>query len=99
MKIYRLNSPVQILNLNQFFSDVERNKVLLFASDAAPYMILAMQSLKVLYPKMIHVTCAAHGLHRVAEYVRDQFKNVNKLIANVKGIFTKVRIRHFFLFL
>lgn len=64
--------------------------MLLFVSDAAPYMIAAMKALTVLYPKMIHVTCAAHGLHRVADYVKDQFDDVNKLISNVKKIFTKV---------
>lgn len=72
------------------FLGANRSKVLLFVSDAAPYMIAAMKSLTVLYPKMIHVTCAAHGLHRVADYVKDQFDDVNKLISNVKKIFTMV---------
>lgn len=54
-------------------------------------MVAAAKALKVLYPKMIHVTCAAHGLHRVADFVKDQFVDVNDLIANVKKIFTKVR--------
>jgi hypothetical protein len=39
---------------------VERENVLLFVSDAAPYMIKAAQALQLLYPKMIHVTCL-HG--------------------------------------
>lgn len=43
--------------------------------------------LKALYSKMIHVTCAAHGLHRVAEEIRGQFKSVDKLIASVKKNF------------
>lgn len=38
---------------------------------------------------MIHVTCAAHGLHRVAEEVRGQFKSVDKVIVNVKKTFRK----------
>lgn len=46
---------------------------------------------QVLYPKMIHLTCAAHGLHRVAEFIRDELDNVNNLISNVKKIFTKVK--------
>lgn len=59
-------------------------------TDAAPYMVCGMNALKLLYPKMIHVTCSAHGLHRVAEFIRGQFNNVNKLISNVKKILTKV---------
>lgn len=56
---------------------VDKNKLLLVVTDAAPYMICAMQSLKVLYSKMIHVTCLAHGLHRVADFIRTEFKDVN----------------------
>jgi len=46
---------------------IRRNDVLLFLSDAAPYMVKAGDTLKVLYTKMVHVTCTSHGLHRVAE--------------------------------
>lgn len=66
-------------------------------TDAAPYMKAALDGLRLLYPKMIHVTCVAHGLHRVAEYIRDQFKLTNKLVSNVKRIFTKVRKNLFLL--
>lgn len=69
---------------------VEREKVLLIVTDAAPYMILAMSNLKVLYPNAIHVTCTAHALHRVAEFIRNEFDNVNKLISNTKKVFSKV---------
>lgn len=73
-----------------FHSGVDRKKILLAATDAAPYMTCAMKALKVLYPNMVHVTCAAHGLHRVAEFIRGEFDNVNKLISNIKKVFTKV---------
>lgn len=76
-------------------TDVHKNKVLLVTTDAASYMISAMEALTVLYPKMLHVTCAAHGLHRVAELVRTKFKAVNALISNVKRTFTKVKLRIF----
>lgn len=65
--------------------------MLLFVSDAAPYMVAAAKALNVLYPKMILVTCAAHGLHRVADFIKDQYDDVNELISNVKRIFTKVQ--------
>lgn len=65
------------------------NNVLLVTTDAAAYMSKAMNALQVLYPKMVHVTCLAHGLHRVAELVRQAHPKVNKLISTVKSIFLK----------
>lgn len=53
-------------------------------------MVYAMNGPKLVYPKMVHVTCAAHGLHRVAEFIRAEFRNVNKLISHFKGCTTKV---------
>lgn len=35
-------------------------------SDAAAYMVSSMKDVKLLYLKMVHVTCVAHGLYRVA---------------------------------
>lgn len=68
-------------------------KVLLFLTDAARYMKKAADALKVLFPKMLHVTCVDHGLHRVAEEVRKQFPDVDSLISNVKKIFLKAPTR------
>uniref|UniRef100_A0A2S2PVX4 DUF659 domain-containing protein n=1 Tax=Sipha flava TaxID=143950 RepID=A0A2S2PVX4_9HEMI len=61
----------------------------LFLSDAAPYMVKTGDALKVFYPNIIHVTCVAHMLNRVAEKVRELFPDVNKLINNVKKSFLK----------
>lgn len=78
---------------------VEKSKVFLVPTDAAAmYGAAAMTALKVLYPKTVHVTCAAHGLHRVAEVVQTNFKDVNKLISNVKKTFTNVNLRRKLLF-
>lgn len=38
---------------------------------------------------MVHVTCLAHALHRVAEEIRSHFAIVDDLVANVKTIFRK----------
>lgn len=86
----RTNSGTIATFFDETNNDLNINKenVLLAVTDAAPYMVAAMEALKVLYPNMIHVTCAAHGLHRVAELVRVKFKDVNKLISNVKKTFT-----------
>jgi len=62
-------------------------------SDAAPYMVKTAEVLKVFYPNVIHVTCVAHMLNRVAEKVRDIHPKVNKLINNVKKSFLKAPSR------
>ena len=71
------NSPIAVVfdhAMNLLWPDkVERENVLLFISDAALYMIKALQ---LLYPKMIHVTWLAHALHRVAEEVRGSYPEV-----------------------
>jgi hypothetical protein len=72
---------------------VEREYVLLFVSDAAPYMIKAAKALQLLYPETIHVTCLAHALQRVAEELRGSYPEVHQLIAKGKKIFIKSPFR------
>lgn len=72
---------------------IRHDDVLLFVTDAAPYMIKAASSLKALYSKMVHVTCLAHAHHRVAETIRGKFNNVDGLVSNVKKVFVKAPSR------
>ena len=72
---------------------VPHEKVLLFVTDAAPYMKKAATALKVIFPKMLHITCLAHSLHRISEYIRGLFPNVDKLVSNGKKIFLKAPSR------
>jgi hypothetical protein len=65
---------------------VQHDNVLLFKFDAASYMVKAANSLKVLYCKMVHITCTAH---RVAEKVRGKFSTVDKVISSFKKTFQK----------
>jgi hypothetical protein len=60
------------------------DKVLLLLSDAAPYMIMAGKTLNVFFPNMIHVTCLAQMLQKIAEKVKELFPNVNTLVNNFK---------------
>lgn len=77
-------------SLMEFFGDtLFQDKILLFISDAAPYMIKTGGALKIFYSNMIHITCVAHGLNRVAEKVRDIFPGINKLVNNGKKMFLK----------
>ncbi|XP_055902175.1 uncharacterized protein LOC129938564 [Eupeodes corollae] len=83
----------QIFDETVNYFGIKKNKILLFLTDAAPYMIKAARGLKILYPKLIHVTCLAHALHRVAEQIRSNFKNVDLLISSGKKIFLKAPSR------
>ena len=105
-KIYILNSQqldkTNSTTIAQFFAisiallwpdGILFEKVLLLVTDAASYMKRAATTLQVLYPNMIHLTCLCHGLHRIAEEIRINFPNINKLISNVKKVFLKVPSR------
>lgn len=76
---------------------VQHDKVLLFVSDAAPYMVKAGEAIQLFYSKTIHITCLAHVFHRIAETVGAGYPKVEKLIANVKKVFRKApsRIQYF----
>lgn len=75
---------------------LRRDDVLLFITDAAPYMVKAARSLDIFYTNMIHLTCLAHGLHRIAEEIRKHFPKVDNLISNGKKFFLKASSRVLF---
>lgn len=52
-------------------------------------MIKAAGILEILYPNMIHVTCVAHMLQRIAEKVRELYPDINTLVNNLKKVFLK----------
>lgn len=52
-------------------------------------MIKAGTAIKALYSKMVHVTCLAHAMHRIAEDIRGKFPGADKLISRVKQVFLK----------
>ncbi|XP_068085018.1 uncharacterized protein [Anabrus simplex] len=69
--------------------DITYDHVLLFLTDNAAYMKKAAESLSVSFPKMIHVTCVVHALHRLCETLRAQHPQVDKLVSNGKNVFVK----------
>jgi len=73
--------------------EVRHDDVLLFLSNAAPYMVKSGKSIQIFYPKVIHVTCIVHGLHLIAEKIRANYCKVDKIIANVKKVFLKAPYR------
>jgi hypothetical protein len=63
-----------------FFSEI-----LLFVSDAASVMLKTGKLLKNYFPNMLHLTSFAHGLHRICEFIRASFANINSLISLFKN--------------
>jgi hypothetical protein len=63
---------------------VQEEKVLVLYLDATAYMLKAATALKVSFQNLIHFTCVARGLQRVAEEVRSNFPYVNKLTSSTK---------------
>lgn len=72
---------------------IRHDDVFLFITEAAPYMKKTARYLQAFYTKMVHITCLAHGLHRVAEQIRSHFNDVDELVANMKIIFSKYPCR------
>lgn len=68
---------------------IKFDNVLLLVTDAAAYMKKAAVGLAVSYPKMVHVTCVAHALHRICEKIRVLYPKVDKLVSNGKKVFIK----------
>ena len=65
--------------------DIARENFLLLLSDATSYMTACTATLKVLYPRLFHVTCLAHMLRNCEEKVRSAFADVDNLVARVKA--------------
>ena len=78
------DEAVKIIGVN-----LNKELILHLVTDAAPFMKKAAKAIKVFYPKITHVTCIAHGLHRLCERIRNSYDNVNNMIANVKKVFLK----------
>lgn len=70
-------------------SGINFDRVKLFLSDQAKYMIKAESSLKNVFPQMKHVSCIVHVLNLVAEKIREINPLTNQLIASMKQIFSK----------
>lgn len=72
---------------------IDENKFLVLASDGAAYMGVVGRMLKEHFPKLLHITCAAHGLHLIAESVRQLYPECNTIIGDTKAIFVKAPTR------
>ena len=73
--------------LYRIFGSAHHEKFTLLLSDGASYMIKAGKILKETYPKMLHVTCLAHCVQRLAEFIKSKFERQDKFIKRTKAFF------------
>jgi hypothetical protein len=73
----------KIIKALQHNYECDVSKVLLFVSNAASVMLKTGKLLKNYFPNMLHLTCFAHGLHRICEFIRDSFPDINSSISCV----------------
>lgn len=72
------------------FDEIPFAQFLLLLTDGASYMRKAYQSvLQGMFPNLLHVTCVVHGLHNLANHVRQLFPTVDLFIATCKKVFLK----------
>ena len=72
---------------------ITREMFLLLLSDAAKYMLKAGDTLKIMYQRLLHVTCTAHLLHNFAEHIRAHFKATDNLISPIEAATMKNKDR------
>ncbi|VVC44266.1 Hypothetical protein CINCED_3A008855 [Cinara cedri] len=72
---------------------VRHDDVLLFLSDAPPYVKKVCTTIKALYSKMTHVICIARGLRRLTENIRSHIPRVDELVAKGQQVFLKTPSR------
>lgn len=85
----KTNHSAIAIFFNNSLSLLKYHRIKIVCTDAAKYMIKSMEGLRVLYSQMIHITCLAHGLNKVAEAIRAEYDIVNQLISTTKKVFLK----------
>lgn len=89
-KTNSVNINTSILDLlTTIYGTLEKAKLTLLLSDAAPYAVKTGKMLKQIFPNLKHVTCIIHLLHRICEKIRDISPKVNELTSNFKKLLIK----------
>ena len=78
-------SGVAFVKLFRILGSAHEEKFTLLLSDGASYMMKAGKLLKETYPKMLHVTCLAHCVQHLAEFIRSKFERLDKIIKRTKA--------------
>lgn len=67
------------------------SKLVLLVSDQAAYMLNAgkeLKGMKLIFPRLSHITCIAHAINLVCGSIRKEFFLVNKLFSDLKSWFS-----------
>jgi hypothetical protein len=75
--------------LEEIMSVKEYDNFKLLATDAASYCIKLGADLKCIFSELRHITCLAHAVRRIAEYIRSESPITDKIIATMKKYLTK----------
>lgn len=74
--------------IDSIFPESNPDAVLFFVTDSASNMNKAFYDcLAKEYPKMTHITCLAHGVHRLSLKILSEFPLAKKVIMDVKALF------------
>lgn len=81
-----------------FANNIDYNRIKIIISDSAPYMLKFVKNLKKDYnfQNVLHITCVAHSLHRVAECIRAFYSKTNILLKYVKLYLKSISIQRLF---
>lgn len=83
-------SKLFIKSVARIWPQGNSNAVLLYVTDGAEYMKKSYSDgLAHLFPKMVHLVCVAHNIHRLALKVADQFPQAKAAIMDAKMVFLK----------
>ena len=63
---------------------MDYSKLRVLISDSASYMFSAGSNLKPVFTEMLRLTCAAHGVQRIAEQVRANHPHVDRFVTCLK---------------
>lgn len=74
---------------NLYNGTIDFTKLYLILSDAAPYAVKAVTTLKGIFLNLKHVTCLAHMLHRLCKKIRSLSPISNITSSNLKRILVK----------
>ena len=79
----------QTINDTMHNIGITKEKLILLISDASSYMTKAAQTLKILYPNMIHITCLLRLLNNCALKIKANYPSIDNLISSVKAATVK----------
>ena len=83
----------QVINDTMHSMNIHKNNLILIISDAARYMTKATDTLKILFPNVLHITCVLHLLHNCALKIKSAYPSIDNLISSLKAATVKNKYR------